>query len=84
MSDGVQGVGSMPFNVASDIHHQSRVRESINNHLVEQRVEKEHRANHKHLESLREQRLDLAKGYDRFGAKTYSLKSESTTLNIEV
>ena len=84
MADGLQGVGSMPFNIASDIHHQSRVRESINNHLVEQRVEKEHRANHKHLESLREQRLDLAKGYDRFGAETYSLKSESTTLNIEV
>ena len=84
MADGLQGVGSMPFNIASDIHHQSRVRESINNHLTEQRVEKEHRANHKHLESLREQRLDLAKGCDRFGAETHSLKSESTTLNIEV
>ena len=42
MSDGLSGVGSAPFNIASDIHQQSRQREAIENHLSEQRVEKEH------------------------------------------
>mgnify|MGYP007000164072 len=39
MSDGVSGVGNAPFNVGSDIHEQTRARERIENHLVEQRVE---------------------------------------------
>ncbi len=55
MSDGVSGIGSAPFNVGSDIHQQTRARERIETHLVEQRVEKAHRANHTHLEALREQ-----------------------------
>ena len=59
MSDGVSGIGSAPFNVGSDIHEQTRARERIETHLVEQRVEKEHRANHSHLEALAKQRFDL-------------------------
>ncbi len=84
MSDGVSGVGSAPFNVGSDIHQQTRAREKIETHLVEQRVEKQHRANHTHLEALREQKLDLGKGYDRFGAKTTADRPQGTNINIEV
>ena len=84
MSDGVSGVGNAPFNVGSDIHAQTRARERIETHLAEQRVEKEHRANHTHLEALREQRLDLGKAYDRFGAKTTADRPQGTKLNIEV
>jgi hypothetical protein len=84
MADGVSGVGNAPFNVGSDIHAQTRVRERIETHLVEQRVEKEHRANHTHLEALREQKLDLGKAYDRFGAKTTADRPTGTKINIEV
>ena len=84
MADGVSGVGSAPFNVGSDIHQQTKAREMIETHLVEQRVEKEHRANHTHLEALREQKLDLGKAYDRFGAKTTADRPTGTKINIEV
>ena len=84
MSDGVSGVGSAPFNVGSDIHQQTRARERIETHLVEQRVEKAHRANHTHLEALREQKLDLGKAYDRFGAKATADRPQGTNINIEV
>jgi hypothetical protein len=84
MSDGVSGIGSAPFNVGSDIHQQTRARERIETHLVEQRVEKAHRANHTHLEALREQKLDLGKAYDRFGAKTTADRPQGTNINIEV
>ena len=53
MADGVSGIGSAPFNVQSDIHQQTQSRERIEAHLVEQRVTKEHRANHTHLEAIR-------------------------------
>ena len=59
MADGLTGVSNMPFNVGSDIHAQTRARERIETHLVEQRVEKAHRANHSHLEALAKQRFDL-------------------------
>tara|TARA_R110002012_G_scaffold305611_1_gene509816 strand:- start:776 stop:1030 length:255 start_codon:yes stop_codon:yes gene_type:complete len=84
MADGLSGVGSAPFNIASDIHQQSRQREAIENHLSEQRVEKEHRANHKHLEELYKQRLDLQQSYDRFGSKTIQKNAVGTNVNIEV
>jgi len=84
MADGVSGIGSAPFNVQSDIHQQTQSRERIETHLTEQRVAKEHRANHTHLEALREQRLDLGKAYDRFGAKTTADRPQGTKLNIEV
>jgi len=84
MADGVSGVGNAPFNVGSDIHAQTRVRERIEAHLVEQRVAKEHRANHTHLEALREQKLDLGKAYDRFGTKTNADRPQGTNINIEV
>ena len=70
MADGVRGVSqNMPFNVGSDIHAQTRARERIETHLVEQRVEKAHRANHSHLEALAKQRFDLQESYDKFGAR---------------
>ena len=84
MSDGVSGVGNAPFNVGSDIHEQTRARERIENHLVEQRVEKEHRANHNHLEALVKQRLDLQESYDRFGRKTNADRPQGTKIDIEV
>ena len=84
MSDGVSGAGNAPFNVGSDIHAQTRVRERIETHLSEQRVEKEHRANHSHLEALVKQRLDLQESYDRFGRKTNADRPQGTKLNIEV
>ena len=84
MSDGVSGIGSAPFNIQSDIHQQTQSRERIEAHLAEQRVAKEHRANHMHLESLREQRLDLGKAYDRFGTKTTADRPQGTKINIEV
>ena len=84
MSDGVSGVGNAPFNVGSDIHAQTRARERIETHLMEQRVEKEHRANHSHLEALVKQRLDLQESYDRFGRKTNADRPQGTKLNIEV
>ena len=61
MADGISGIGSAPFNVQSDIHQQTQTRERIETHLTEQRVAKEHRANHTHLEALREQKLDLGR-----------------------
>jgi hypothetical protein len=84
MADGVSGIGSAPFNVGSHIHQQTQTRERIEAHLVEQRVEKEHRANHSHLEGLREQRMELGKAYDRFGAKTTVDRPQGTKINIEV
>ncbi len=85
MSDGTQGISSnMPFNVASDIHAQTRVRERISSHLIEQRVEKEHRANHARLEALQKQRLDLQQSYDRFGHVIQAEKPTGTKVNIEV
>jgi hypothetical protein len=84
MSDGLSGIGSAPFNVGSDIHQQTRARERIETHLTEQRIAKEHRANHTHLEALREQKLDLGKSYDRFGAKTTADRPQGTKINIEV
>lgn len=84
MADGLSGIGSAPFNVASDIHQQMQTRQRIEAHLVEQRVAKEHRANHSHLEALREQKLDLGKAYDRYGAKTTADRPTGTNINIEV
>jgi hypothetical protein len=84
MADGVSGIGSAPFNVQSDIHQQTQSRERIEAHLVEQRVTKDHRANHTHLEALREQKLDLGKGYDKFGTKTNADRPQGTNINIEV
>jgi hypothetical protein len=84
MADGVSGIGSAPFNVQSDIHQQTRSRERIETHLVEQRVEKEHRANHSHLEALAKQRFDLNETYDRFGRKTTADRPQGTKINIEV
>ena len=85
MADGIQGASQhMPFNVGSDIHEQTRTRERIETHLVEQRVEKEHRPNHNHLEALVKQRLDLQESYDRFGRKTNADRPQGTKLNIEV
>lgn len=84
MADGVSGIGSAPFNVGSDIHQQTQSRERIEAHLVEQRVAKQHRANHAHLDALREQKLDLGKGYDRFGTKTNADRPQGTNINIEV
>jgi hypothetical protein len=84
MSDGVSGIGSAPFNVQSDIHQQTQSRERIETHLAEQMVAKEHRANHSHLEAIREQKLDLGKAYDRFGAKTTADRPQGTNINIEV
>jgi hypothetical protein len=84
VADGLTGVSNMPFNVGSDIHVQTRARERIETHLVEQRVEKAHRANHSHLEALQKQRLDLQQSYDRFGRKTTADRPQGTKLNIEV
>ena len=84
MSDGVSGIGSAPFNVGSDIHQQTQSRERIEAHLVEQRLAKQHRANHAHLDALREQKLDLGKAYDRFGTKTTADRPQGTNINIEV
>ena len=84
MSDGLSGIGNAPFNVASDIHQQTQSRERIEAHLAEQRVEKEHRANHSHLEALAKQRFDLGETYDRFGRKTNADRPQGTKLNIEV
>ena len=84
MADGTSGIGSAPFNVGSDIHAQTRARERIETHLSEQRVEKEHRANHAHLEGLAKQRLELQQSYDRFCRKTNADRPQGTKLNIEV
>ena len=84
MADGVSAIGNAPFNVGSDIHAQTKARERIETHLAEQRVEKEHRANHSHLEALAKQRFDLQESYDRFGRKTNADRPQGTKLNIEV
>jgi len=84
MSDGLSGVGSAPFNIQSDIHQQTQSRERIEAHLAEQRVEKEHRANHSHLEALAKQRFDLGETYDRFGRKTNADRPQGTKINIEI
>jgi hypothetical protein len=84
MADGISGIGSAPFNVGSNIHQQTQARERIEVHLVEQRVTKEHRANHSHLEALAKQRFDLQETYDRFGRKTTADRPQGTKINIEV
>ena len=84
MADGLSGIGNAPFNVGSDIHQQTQSRERIENYLKEQMVEKEHRANHSHLEALAKQRFDLQESYDRFGRKTTADRPQGTKLNIEV
>jgi len=84
MADGLSGIGSAPFNIGSHIHEQTRARQAIEAHFAEQRVEKEHRANHKHLEALSKQTLDLQQSYDRFGRKTTADRPQGTKLNIEV
>ena len=84
MADGLSGIGAAPFNVQSDIHQQTQSRERIETHLSEQRVEKEHRANHSHLEALAKQRFALQESYDRFGRKTNADRPQGTKLNIEV
>jgi hypothetical protein len=84
MADGISGIGSAPFNVGSEIHQQTQARERIETHLTEQRVEKEHRANHSHLEALAKQRFDLQETYDRFGRKTNADRPQGTKINIEV
>lgn len=84
MADGLSGIGAAPFNVGSDIHQQTRTRERIEAHLTEQRVDKEHRANHKHLEALAKQRLDMGQTYDRFGRTTQADRPQGTKINIEV
>ena len=84
MADGLSGIGNAPFNVGSDIHQQTQSRERIENHLKEQMVEKEHRANHSHLEALAKQRFDLQESYDRFGRKTNADRPQGTKINIEV
>lgn len=84
MADGVSGIGSAPFNIGSHIHQQTQTRERIEAHLVEQRVTKEHRANHSHLEALAKQRFDLNETYDRFGRKTNADRPQGTKINIEV
>jgi hypothetical protein len=84
MADGISGIGSAPFNVGSNIHQQTQTRELIEAHLVEQRVTKEHRANHSHLEALAKQRFDLQETYDRFGRKTTADRPQGTKINIEV
>jgi len=84
MSDGVSGIGSAPFNVQSDIHQQTKSRERIETHLAEQKVEKEHRVNHSHLEALAKQRFDLQESYDKFGRKTNADRPQGTKINIEV
>jgi len=84
MSDGLSGVGSAPFNIQSDIHQQTQSRGRIEAHLAEQRVEKEHRANHSHLEALAKQRFDLGEAYDRFGRKTNADRPQGTKINIDI
>jgi hypothetical protein len=84
MADGVSGIGSAPFNVQSDIHQQTQSRERIETHLAQQLAEKEHRANHSHLEALAKQRFDLNETYDRFGRKTNADRPQGTKINIEV
>ena len=84
MAEGLSGIGNAQFNVGSDIHHQTQSRERIEAHLAEQRVEKEHRANHSHLEALAKQRFDLGEAYDRFGRKTNADRPQGTKINIEI
>jgi len=84
MSDGVSSIGSAPFNVGSDIHQQTKTRERIETHLAEQRVEKEHRANHSYLDEIAKQRFDLQESYDRFARKTNADRPQGTKINIEV
>ena len=84
MADGVSGIGSAPFNVQSDIHQQTQSRQRIETHLAQQLAEKEHRANHSHLEALAKQRFDLNETYDRFGRKTNADRPQGTKINIEV
>ena len=84
MADGLSGIGSMPFNIGSHIHEQTRARQAIETHFAEERVEKEHRVNHRHLEALAKQTLDLQQSYDRFGRKTTADRPQGTNINIEV
>jgi hypothetical protein len=84
MADGVSGIGSAPFNIGSHIHEQTRARQAIENHFAEQRVEKEHRATHRHLEALEKKGAGSGESYDQFGRKTNADRPQGTKINIEV
>jgi hypothetical protein len=82
MSDGTQGTSQMPFNVNSNIHTQTITRERIETHLAEQRVEREHRIKHTHLEILRAERLELR--YDKGGVQHRATHPQGQHVDISI
>jgi hypothetical protein len=83
MSDGVSGIGNMPFNVQSDIHQQTRARQRIESHFEKQTIEKEHRRVHS-AENAAQIRTETNNyRYDRFLRQQEKIQ-EGIHVNFEV
>lgn len=82
MSDSLSGIGSAPFNVASDIHEQTQARERIEKHLQEQQIEKEHRRVHVREEDMRLEEIDI--NYDQTGRLQKAQKAQGLIIDREV
>ena len=78
MTDGLTGVGNMPFNEVM------MARERIENHRAQQQVQKEHLRAHKLSKVLERQQLDLMLSYDKFGKANSGLKPQGSIIDMEV
>ena len=78
MTDGLTGVGNMPFNEVMI------ARERIENHQAQQQVQKEHLRAHKLSKVLERQQLDLMLSYDKFGASNSGLQPQGQIVDMEV
>ena len=72
-------VGNLPFAVETQ-----KSRESIENHLAQQEVQKMHNRAHKLARALERQQLDLMLSYDRFGKANSGLKPQGSIIDMEV
>lgn len=78
MTDGLTGVGNMPFNEVM------MARERIENYQAQQQVQVEHSRAHKLAKALERQQLDLMLSYDRFGKANSGLKPQGSIIDMEV
>ena len=78
MTDGLTGVGNMPFNEVM------MARERIENHQAQQQVQKEHLRAHRLSKVLERQQLDLMLSYDKFGKANSGLKPQGSIIDMEV
>ncbi len=80
----LESVGSMPFDLQSQMQELQRGRRRIENDLAARVNEKQHSRAHKVAEALEQSRLDLTKSYDRMGKRIAFQKEQGSTVDIKV